>query len=786
MGSARILIADDQAVIRRGLRSVLSGRPDWEVCGEAVDGRDAIAKARELHPDIILLDVTMPNLNGLDASRVIRREFPESKILIVSQHDPVQMLPQALEAGAVGYVAKSDIARELIAKVQELAREKRAVAEGAMQTPGTNDKSTETNMSAARQIADPRFRFAAIVESSDDAIVSKDLNGVIITWNAAAQRIFGFTEEEAVGRPITIIIPPELVAQETEILRKIRSGQRIEHFETVRVSKTGKLVHVSLTISPVRDGSGKIIGASKIARDISARIETEKVLSESQEKLRFTLKAANVGTWEWDITTGNLNWSENMEEIYGLPPGSFSGKFADVQAWIIEEDRTRVQKALDEALATSCPYQIEYRIQNGNGQTTWLETNGQVVYDENRRPVRMMGTCRDVTARKRVELVIRQNEERFRIAQEAARIGTWEWDPVSGVSTLSPALHEMFGLEPGNPDPATQWANRVHPEDLPMLREAMDRSRILGTLEIEYRYLHPKDGLRWFFCKGGRMPSDTGPTRLFGVLLDITDRKLSLEKLEQAKQELESRVRERTRELLAAEESLRSLSGRLLRLQDEERRRIARELHDSAGQLLAALSMNLAMLKGEQENLSDSAARMLDESVEIVSDMTRELRTISHLLHPPLLDEAGLPSALRWFVEGFAERSKIPVDLTLSPELGRFSSELETALFRIVQECLTNIHRHSESPMASISVVRDGNTVTLQVRDKGKGMPAQSYLAVSGSVRPGVGIQGMRERVRQLGGRLEIDSGHGGTSVRAILPVKASASVGDKVAHTAM
>src|SRR5581483_11321779 len=358
MGSARILIADDQAVIRRGLRSVLSGRPDWEVCGEAVDGRDAIAKARELHPDIILLDVTMPNLNGLDASRVIRREFPESKILIVSQHDPVQMLPQALEAGAVGYVAKSDIARELIAKVQELAREKRAVAEGAMQTPGTNDKSTETNMSAARQIADPRFRFAAIVESSDDAIVSKDLNGVIITWNAAAQRIFGFTEEEAVGRPTTIIIPPELVAQETEILRNIRSGQRIEHFETVRVSKTGKLVHVSLTISPVRDGSGKIIGASKIARDISARIETEKVLSESQEKLRFTLKAANVGTWEWDITTGNLNWSENMEEIYGLPPGSFSGKFADVQAWIIEEDRTRVQKALDEALATGCPYQI--------------------------------------------------------------------------------------------------------------------------------------------------------------------------------------------------------------------------------------------------------------------------------------------------------------------------------------------------------------------------------------------------------------------------------------------
>jgi signal transduction histidine kinase len=171
--------------------------------------------------------------------------------------------------------------------------------------------------------------------------------------------------------------------------------------------------------------------------------------------------------------------------------------------------------------------------------------------------------------------------------------------------------------------------------------------------------------------------------------------------------------------------------------------------------------------------------------MSLVSDMTSELRTISHLLHPPLLDEAGLPSALRWFVEGFAARSKIPVDLTLPPDLGRFSSDLETTLFRIVQECLTNIHRHSESPTASISILRNGNCVILEVRDQGKGMPAQSHGPWSAPARPGVGIQGMRERVRQLGGHLEIQSGAGGTSIRAVLPIKTSAFE-DQAAHTAI
>jgi PAS domain S-box-containing protein len=219
-----------------------------------------------------------------------------------------------------------------------------------------------------------------------------------------------------------------------------------------------------------------------------------------------------------------------------------------------------------------------------------------------------------------------------------------------------------------------------------------------------------------------------------------------------------------------AEDNVRALSGRLLKLQDDERRHIARELHDSAGQLLAALGMNLASIEDETRQLSAKAGGACRESKGLVLQLSRELRTISHLLHPPLLDEAGLSSAIQLYAEGFAERSKIAVDVELAPKLGRLSPEAETAIFRVVQECLTNIHRHSGSPTASIHLNRDAQAVKVEVRDTGRGIPAGKHRN-SPRFKTGVGIQGMRERMSQLGGKFEIHSGESGTVVVAILPL---------------
>jgi signal transduction histidine kinase len=246
----------------------------------------------------------------------------------------------------------------------------------------------------------------------------------------------------------------------------------------------------------------------------------------------------------------------------------------------------------------------------------------------------------------------------------------------------------------------------------------------------------------------------------------------SQEGLRESQKDLEAQVEERTAELDTANRGLGDLTARLLHLQDEERRRIARELHDSVGQSLAALSMNLSSLGGDIERIAKSASIVAD-SAALVNEMSTDIRTISYLLHPPLLDEAGLASALRWYIQGFTERSGIKVALKLAEDFDRLPRDLETAIFRLVQECLTNIHRHSESPIATIGIARSESEVRVEVADQGKGIPPEKKSGLLSEGTPGVGIRGMRERLRQLGGTLEIDSNRNGkgTIVVARLPV---------------
>jgi signal transduction histidine kinase len=221
-----------------------------------------------------------------------------------------------------------------------------------------------------------------------------------------------------------------------------------------------------------------------------------------------------------------------------------------------------------------------------------------------------------------------------------------------------------------------------------------------------------------------------------------------------------------------AEQLLKQLSARLLQLQDEERRRIARELHDSHAQSLAALAMNLAILNKSAKTLDPRARQALAESLALSEACVREIRTISYLLHPPFLDEAGLASALRWYVDGFSQRSGIQVQLDVPAELGRLSRGVETTLFRIVQECLSNIHRHSGSPTAHIRIAPDSTQITLEVWDNGHGMPPEMLNSAGEPVAGlGVGIAGMQERVCQLQGKMEIYSSRRGTRVKVALPL---------------
>ena len=224
-------------------------------------------------------------------------------------------------------------------------------------------------------------------------------------------------------------------------------------------------------------------------------------------------------------------------------------------------------------------------------------------------------------------------------------------------------------------------------------------------------------------------------------------------------------------ELRRKTQQLEILNARMIALRDEERRRIARELHDSVGQLLAAISMNSVLLQAESHKLSPEAAKGVAENAALVAEASKQIRTISYLLHPPLLDEVGLASALRWYVEGFSERSKIEAKLDIPQDFAGLSKEMELSIFRVVQECLTNIHRHAGSSTAGIRVVQDEACLRVEIEDTGKGMPLEKESARDSSAYTGVGLSGMRERLRQLGGTLHVQSNSPGTRVTAILPV---------------
>ena len=369
----------------------------------------------------------------------------------------------------------------------------------------------------------------AIVSSSDDAIISKRLDGIITSWNKGAERLFGYSPEEAIGQHITLIIPPDRLNEEKTILAQLRRGERVDHFETVRMRKDGTVLDISVTISPIRDSAGYVIGASKVARDI--------------------------------------------------------------------------------------------------------------------------------TGRKLYERELRESGERFR--------------------TLADNLEIQVGFR---------------------------------TRELE----------------------------------------------------------QRNDEVLQQRQQLRELSSRLLHSQDEERRKIARDLHDNAGQVVTALGMHLASIT--QGAVKPDVRKAAQECHEMVQQLGKEIRTVSYLLHPPLLDETGLPEAIHWYTKGLAERSGLKIELEIPEDFGRLPDDVEVAIFRMVQEGLTNIHRHSSGKTALIRLAHNASAVSLEIQDDGSGI-AKETLAAIRSQRSGVGMTGMQERVRYLGGNLDIQSDSNGTKVLVTLPL---------------
>jgi PAS domain S-box-containing protein len=371
-----------------------------------------------------------------------------------------------------------------------------------------------------------------------------------------------------------------------------------------------------------------------------------------------------------------------------------------------------------------------------------------------------MNCFQDITDRKRAEEGLRRSERLLRLVVDALPVGVAVVDRSGDIILSNPASERIWDRSIGSgreryAESKGWWhatGERIAPAEWASARALVNgESSVNEVLDIE-----AFDGVRKII-QNSAVPIRDANERITGAVIvneDISARMTA------------------ERELKESYHQTRTLTGRLMRAQDDERRRIAQMLHETTAQDLAALKMLLARLNRTSDRFSDSDRSALTESMSLAEQSMTQIRTLSYLLHPPFLDEAGLLSALRWYAAGFIERSGVKVDLELPETFERLPLDTETALFRIVQESLINIHRHAGSETARIRLRRDAETLVLEIEDRGHGIPRASLkrIASNGGV-VGVGIAGMSERIEQLGGRLEITSGDHGTTMRARLPL---------------
>jgi PAS domain S-box-containing protein len=327
----------------------------------------------------------------------------------------------------------------------------------------------------------------------------------------------------------------------------------------------------------------------------------------------------------------------------------------------------------------------------------------------------------------------------------------WRADPETLQFTyVSPQAHAILGywLERWTGE-TSFWKKHVHPDDRERVVSVCEKIvRERKRRDFEFRMISVHGQTLWFHVAAEITEQEGRRAELVGVMNDITDLKL-------------------------AEERIRALTSRMIRIQDDERRRISRELHDSLGQYLTSVKINVELIKRESKGLDETHRALLAESSETLERCVQEVRSVSYVLHPPLLDELGLLAALRWYTAGFAERSGVQVNLNLPREFSRLPGEMELAIFRIVQESLTNMQRHSRSDTAWVRLSEHEDRAEIRITDNGVGIPGHVVEQImQGKTLEGVGLRGMYERVRELGGRLEIESTGMGTAVSAVLPLR--------------
>jgi PAS domain S-box-containing protein len=621
-------------------------------------------------------------------------------------------------------------------------------------------KDITERKTAEAALRESEEKYRGIFEGATEGIYRATPEGRALTANPAVAQMLGYESAQEVVSTITdsprqVWLDPN---ERPQFFRMLEQQEIVRGYQCQWKRKDGTAIWVRFDGRGVRGADGRTLYYEGFVQEITERKQAEEELRRNQGLLRAVLDGTPDPIFlkdrECRLVMANPAMlravGKSAEQVLGKTAREFVDDPEGVRA-MMENDRrvmeTGVAESLEEALA------------GPGGLRIFLSTKSPY-RDPEGRTIGIICVSRDITERKLAETALRESGERYRTLFEHSQFGIYRTTPDGRILSVSRSLLALLGfasmeelaqrnLEKEGFEPAY---------DRGWFRDILERQGSIRDYEAIWKRC---DGTSIWVLESARAVRDSEGSVLYydGTVQDITDRKRAEEAIRQSEEALRQTNRK-----------LQQRSRDLLRAQDYERRRIARELHDSTAQLLAALSINLGRLR-DSELKPDRREQVLSETIDLAAACSTEIRTITYLLHPPLLEEIGLVHALRAYAQGFNQRTGIQVKIKIPPDFGRIGSERESTLFRIIQEGLANVHKHSGSRLAVIELGRDPREVRLVLQDQGRGFIEAPRRRATGFIHLGVGITGMQERAEQLGGRLEIASGDAGTTLTVTLPM---------------
>jgi PAS domain S-box-containing protein len=473
----------------------------------------------------------------------------------------------------------------------------------------------------------------------------------------------------------------------------------------------------------------------------------QQALIDGEAQLTEAQRLAELGSWQWDPKTDVVTWSERLYRMAGYNPALPPPSFKNHDQFFTPESWDRLNQSVDKALRTGTPYELDLEAVRPDGTRLWVTSRGEAVCDDGGRPIKLRGTIQDITGRKRIEQALRESEERFRLVANKAPVFIW----MSGTDKACTFFNQSwldFTGRTMEQELGEGWAASVHPEDLAgCLQTYSSAFDARVDFEMEYRLKRFDGKYRWIVDYGvPRIASDGVFCGYIGSCVDITDRRL-------------------------AAESLTELSGRLINAQDEERTRIAREVHDDFSQRVALQGIGLGQLWRELSPSEVKARTKIKDLLKTNQELSSDLHSLSHQLHSSKLEIVGLAPALMGLCEEMSSKYKIPIEFTERGVSPKIPKDVALCVFRVAQEALSNVVKHSEATQAQAEFRATNNEIRLRIVDAGVGFDPSLRRAAAG-----IGLVGMRERMRLVGGVLSIRSAPmQGTEIFAEVPLAACA-----------